>query len=130
MQKALYQAGYHVISITSPTQMNFIVNASSTMTPGNLYEDAKDIYNVMELAIDKVKDKIQVSGYTDWLQLGGIQAAFVSMLDEEKKIFDFERVLLIDPPVSLYTSVNILDSMLTENIRAASITWTRGWIRS
>ena len=86
MQKALYQAGYHVISITSPTQMNFIVNASSTMTPGNLYEDAKDIYNVMELAIDKVKDKIQVSGYhLTGYSLGGIQAAFVSMLDERNK---------------------------------------------
>jgi hypothetical protein len=37
------------------------------------------------------------------------------MLDEEKKFFDFERVLLINPPVNLYTSVNILDAML-ENI--------------
>ena len=117
MQKALYQAGYHVISITSPTHMHFIVNASSTMTPGNLYEDAKDLYKVMQLATDKVKDKIQVSGYhLTGYSLGGIQAAFVSMLDEEKKNFDFERVLLINPPVSLYTSVNILDNMLTANI--------------
>ena len=117
MQKALYQAGYHVISITSPTHMHFIVNASSTMTPGNLYEDAKDLYKVMQLATDKVKDKIQISGYhLTGYSLGGIQAAFVSMLDEEKKNFDFERVLLINPPVSLYTSVNILDNMLTANI--------------
>ena len=113
MQRALYQAGYHVISITSPTHMNFIVNASSTMTPGNLREDAKDLYNVMQLAMDKVKDKIEVSGYhLTGYSLGGIQAAFVSMLDEEQKVFDFKRVLLINPPVNLYTSVNILDGML------------------
>jgi len=113
MQKALYQAGYHVISITSPTHMNFIVNASSTMTPGNLREDAKDLYNVMQLAMAEVKDDIKVSGYhLTGYSLGGIQSAFVSMLDEEKKIFDFERVLLINPPVNLYTSVNILDGML------------------
>jgi hypothetical protein len=117
MQKALYQAGYHVISITSPTHMHFIVNASSTMTPGNLYEDAKDVYKVMQLAMDKVKKNIEVSSYhLTGYSLGAIQAAFVSMLDEEKKVFDFERVLLINPPVNLYTSVNILDSMLTENI--------------
>ena len=116
MQKALYQAGYHVISITSPTHMNFIVNASSTMTPGNLREDAKDLYNVMQLAMAEVKDDIKVSGYhLTGYSLGGIQSAFVSMLDEEKKVFDFERVLLINPPVNLYTSVNILDGML-ENI--------------
>ena len=116
MQKALYQAGNHVISITSPTHMNFIVNASSTMTPGNLREDAKDLYNVMQLAMAELKDKIKVSSYSlTGYSLGGIQSAFVSMLDEEKKVFDFEHVLLINPPVNLYTSVNILDGML-ENI--------------
>ncbi|MDX2480815.1 MAG: alpha/beta hydrolase [Desulfuromusa sp.] len=113
MQKALYQAGYHVISITSPTHMNFIVNASSTMTPGNLREDAKDLYKVMQLAMAEVKDDIKVSGYNlTGYSLGGIQSAFVSMLDEEKKVFNFEHVLLINPPVNLYTSVNILDGML------------------
>jgi len=96
--------------------MNFIVNASSTMTPGHLREDAKDLYNVMQLAMAEVKDDIKVSGYhLTGYSLGGIQSAFVSMLDEEKKVFDFERVLLINPPVNLYTSVNILDEML-ENI--------------
>ena len=47
MQKALYQAGYHVISITSPTHMNFIINASSSMVPGHLVYDARDLYRVM-----------------------------------------------------------------------------------
>ncbi len=113
MQRALYQAGYHVISITSPTHMNFIVNASSTMTPGNLREDAKDLYNVMQLAMAEVKDDIKVSSYSlTGYSLGGIQSAFVSMLDEEQKVFDFKHVLLINPPVNLYTSVNILDGML------------------
>lgn len=113
MQRALHQAGYHVISITSPTHMNFIVNASSTMTPGNLRDDAKDLYNVMQLAMAEVKDDIKVKNYNlTGYSLGGIQAAFVSMLDEEKKVFDFKHVLLINPPVNLYNSVNILDQML------------------
>lgn len=117
MQKALYQAGYHVISITSPTHMNFIVNASSTMTPGHVYEDAKDLYNVMQLAWDEVKDDIEVSDFNlTGYSLGGIQSAFVAKLDEEEKFFDFKRVLLINPPVNLYNSVNILDQMLIDNI--------------
>ena len=117
MQKALYQAGYHVISITSPTHMNFIVNASSTMTPGHVYEDAKDLYNVMQLAWDEVKDDIEVSDFNlTGYSLGGIQSAFVAKLDEEKKVFDFKRVLMINPPVNLYNSVNILDQMLIDNI--------------
>ncbi len=55
MQKMFYQEGYHVISITSPTHMHFVVNASSTMTPGHLYEDAKDLYRVMQLAMEEVE---------------------------------------------------------------------------
>jgi hypothetical protein len=117
MQKILYQAGYHVISITSPTQMHFIVNASSTMTPGHLYMDAQDLYRVMQLAMEEVKDNIEVSSYyLTGYSLGGTQAAFVSLLDEEKKVFDFKRVLLINPPVSLYNSVTILDQLLEDNI--------------
>ncbi|MBW2476984.1 MAG: alpha/beta fold hydrolase [Deltaproteobacteria bacterium] len=117
LQKALYQAGYHVLSITSPTHMHFIVNASSTFTPGHLYEDAKDIYRVMQMAIDEVKNDIEISGYhLTGYSLGGIQSAFVAMLDEEKKFFDFKRVLLINPPVNLYNSVTRLDRLLVENI--------------
>ncbi len=117
MQKVLYQAGFHVISISSPTFLDFVVNASSTMVPGHLVEDAKDLYRVMELAWQKVKDDIDVSAfYLTGYSLGGSQAAFVSMLDEEKKVFDFKRVLLINPSVNLFNSVSILDEMLVDNV--------------
>ena len=117
MQKALYQAGFHVISISSPTYLDFVVTASSTMVPGHLVEDAKDLYRVMELAWQKVQDDIDVSAfYLTGYSLGGIQSAFVSMLDEDKKVFNFERVLLINPPVNLFNSVSILDEMLVENV--------------
>jgi pimeloyl-ACP methyl ester carboxylesterase len=53
-----------------------------------------------------------LTGYS----LGGIQAAFVSMHDEEKKAFDFKKVMLINPPANLFNSVSILDRLLTENI--------------
>ena len=117
MQKALYQAGFHVISISSPTYLDFVVNASSTMVPGNLVEDAKDLYRVMELAWQKVQGDIDVSAfYLTGYSLGGSQSAFVSLLDEDKKVFNFERVLLINPSVNLFNSVSILDQMLVENV--------------
>jgi len=117
MQKALYQAGFHVISISSPTVANFIINASSSMVPGNLYEDAKDLYRVMEMAYEKVQGKIKSTEfYLTGYSLGGIQAAYVSLLDDEKKHFDFRRVLLINPPESLYNSVSKLEKLLGDNI--------------
>ncbi|MDH3870164.1 MAG: hypothetical protein OET08_12395, partial [Desulfuromonadales bacterium] len=36
MQKAFYQAGYHVVSLSSPTHPNFIVAASTSGVPGHL----------------------------------------------------------------------------------------------
>jgi len=117
LQKALYQAGFNVISISSPTIANFIINASDSMVPGNLYGDAKDLYRAMEMAYKKVQSKIKVSDfYLTGYSLGGIQAAYVSMLDEEKKHFDFRKVLLINPPESLYNSVSKLEKLLADNI--------------
>ena len=47
MARAFFQAGFHVVSIPSPTVPNFIVTASTTMVPGKLEDDSKDIYRVM-----------------------------------------------------------------------------------
>ena len=56
--------------------------------------------------------EFHLTGYS----LGGAQSAFVSRLDEERKIFNFSKVLMINPPVSLFNSVSILDDMLVNNI--------------
>jgi predicted alpha/beta-fold hydrolase len=117
MQRAFYQAGFHVISLPSPTHSNFIVSASSTGVPGRVEDDAADLYRVMELAYERVKDRIEVSEfYLTGYSLGGWQAAFVAHLDEEAQVFDFSKVLLINPPVSLFSSIRILDHMLTDNV--------------
>lgn len=117
LQRAFYQAGFHVLSISSPTHMDFIINASSAMVPGNLEEDARDLYRVMQLAMAKIRQNIEVSEcYLTGYSLGGIQSAFVSQLDEKQQQFHFRKVLLINPPVSLYRSVSILDRLLDDNI--------------
>ena len=50
LQKVFYQAGLHVLSLSSPTHPNFIGAASTTGVPGHLLEDSKDLYRVMTLA--------------------------------------------------------------------------------
>ncbi len=112
-QKIFYQAGFHVICLSSPTQMNFITTASATGVPGNIVEDTQDLYRVMTLAWEQVKGRVKVSEfYLTGYSLGASQSAFVAKLDEEKRIFNFKKVLMINPAVSLYTSAKILDEML------------------
>ncbi|MRR33597.1 alpha/beta hydrolase [bacterium] len=116
LQKALYQGGFHVISLTSPTHMDFVVNASTGL-PGDSLDDARDLYRVMELAYEKVRGTIEVSDFAlTGYSLGAFNAAFVARLDEEQKRFNFRKVLLINPPVSLYDSVATLDRLLVENV--------------
>jgi len=117
MARAFYKAGFHVAAISSSTHPNFIISASSSKFPGHLGDDSKDIYRVMELMMKEMGDRIEVSDYyLAGYSLGGAQAAFVSNLDEEKRVFNFKKVLMINPPVSLYNSVNLIDDMLAESI--------------
>jgi pimeloyl-ACP methyl ester carboxylesterase len=117
LQRVFYRAGFHVVSISSPTHMDFIINASGSMAPGHLEDDARDLYRVMQSALEKIADRISVSEfYLTGYSLGGIQSAYVARLDDDRHRFDFRKVLLINPPVSLYRSVTILDALLEENI--------------
>ncbi len=108
--------GFHVISLPSPIHQNFIVNASTTSVPGLITDDAADLYRVMRLAYQQVKDRIEVSAFDlVGYSLGGAQAAFVAKLDDEQHAFNFQRVLLINPPVNLAKSAQILDRLLEDN---------------
>ena len=109
----LYHAGFHVIALPSPTFPNFIIDASTTHVPGNLSDDAVDLYRVMEQIWSQSKGGIEVSDFLlAGYSLGGTEAAFVAKLDEERKVFDFRRVLMLNPAVSLYNSVSRIEGLL------------------
>ncbi|MDY6850266.1 MAG: alpha/beta hydrolase [Geoalkalibacter sp.] len=117
LQRAFYKAGFHVISLSSPTHMNFIISSSETMVPGDLRHDSRDLYRAMALAWQKVRDQIDVSAFhLAGYSLGAAQAPFVTQIDDERQLFNFEKVMMINPPVDLFKSVRRLDLMLEENI--------------
>jgi hypothetical protein len=67
----------------------------------------------METVWSKVKGDIEVSDfYLSGYSLGATQAAFVAKLDEEKKSFNFRKVLMINPAVNLYDSVLRIEATL------------------
>jgi pimeloyl-ACP methyl ester carboxylesterase len=116
MAKAFHEQGFHVISLSSPTFPNFVASASETGVPGHVFRDAQDLYRAMEKTWNDIKgNRTATSYHLVGYSLGAFNAAFVANLDNERKLFDFERVLLINPPVSLYNSISLLDRMI-ENI--------------
>ncbi len=115
MMKAFYQAGFHVVTLPSPTHANFVISASRNHIPGDLTEDSADMYAVMEVAWNKINKDIQVSDfYLSGYSLGGTQAFFIAKLDEERKVFNFKKVLMINPAVSIYDSVNRIEATLAK----------------
>jgi predicted alpha/beta-fold hydrolase len=113
LMENLYHTGFHVIALPSPTFPNFIIDASTSHVPGNLPDDAADLYRVMEQIRDQTKGRIEVTDYfLAGYSLGGTEAAFVAKLDEKRKVFGFRRVLMLNPAVSLYNSVSKIEGLL------------------
>ncbi|MEO1016183.1 MAG: alpha/beta hydrolase [Pseudomonadota bacterium] len=115
--RVLFAGGYHVLSIPSPTFANFITTSSETHVPGRMMDDARDLYDVMKRAYTAIEDQIEIeSVHLTGYSLGGINTAFVAKIDAEEGFFDFDRILVLNPPVKLINSVKILDGMLDRHV--------------
>ncbi len=117
LRGALYGAGYHVLTMPSPTFPGFIVSASSTGVAGDLRQDGRDLYAAMQAIIAHLPHRvvitdIDVLGYS----LGGANAAVVKALDDGEHKLHIHRALMINPPVSLFTSISRLDRLFAISI--------------
>ena len=117
LANVLYQAGFTVVSLPNPTHPSFIVTASSDSVPGQLEQDARDLYRVMGMIAGQLQGEIGITDYyVGGYSLGGTHAAFVSRLDAQEKRLNFKRAVVINPAVNLYNSVNRLDAMVDNNL--------------
>ena len=115
LASALYGAGMHVVGLMSPSHSRFITSASETGVPGYLSQDAEDLYRVMLAVREDMSDRNRerVTGYfVTGYSLGGIHSAFVAKLDQERQDLGISKVLMVNPPYSLYSSVSRLDRMI------------------
>jgi len=117
LRAALYGAGYHVLTMPSPTFPGFIVSASRTGVAGDLRQDGEDLYSAMQAIIRHLPRRVQVTdidvlGYS----LGGANAAVVKAIDSAEGKLHIHRALMINPPVSLFTSIGRLDRLFALSI--------------
>ncbi|HSX71935.1 MAG TPA: serine/threonine protein kinase, partial [Pseudomonas sp.] len=117
LKRLFYGAGYHVVQLSSPTSYDFMSAASRTATPGLSGPDAEDLYRVM-IAVRAQHPELEVSDFhLTGYSLGALNAAFVAELDDRLRSFNFKRVLLLNPPVNLYTSVSNLDRLVQTRVK-------------
>jgi len=117
LRGALYGAGYHVLTMPSPTFPGFIVSASSTGVAGDLMQDGHDLYAAMQQIVAHLPRKVKITeidvlGYS----LGGANAAVVKSIDATEGKLKIHRAVMIDPPVSLFSSVGRLDKLFAISV--------------
>lgn len=113
LRRVFFKAGFHVVCLPSATHPNFIPAASGSGIPGFLREDARDLYRAMELITREIREDIAITSFhVAGYSLGAAHAAFLAELDDRLAKFGFKRVLLINPPVSLYDAAGNLDEMI------------------
>lgn len=117
LRGALYGAGYHVLTVPSPTFPGFIVSTSSTGVAGDLMQDSRDLYAALQEIIAHLPRRVRITdidvlGYS----LGGANAAVVKSIDGAEGKLKIHRAVMIDPPVSLFASVGRLDNLFASSI--------------
>ena len=117
LRGALYGAGYHVLTMPSPTFPGFIASTSSTGVAGDLIQDGHDLYAAMQLIVAHLPGKVRVTdidilGYS----LGGANAGVVKSIDASEHKLHIHRAVMIEPPVSLFESVGRLDKLFAVSI--------------
>lgn len=117
LRAVLYGAGYHVLTMPSPTFPGFIVSTSSTGVAGDLTQDGQDLYAAMGVIIAHLPRKLKITdidvlGYS----LGGANAAIVKSIDAKEHKLNIHRVVMINPPVSLFSTVGRLDKLFARSL--------------
>jgi hypothetical protein len=112
LRAILYGAGYHVLTVPSPTFPGFIVSASSTGVAGDLLQDGHDLYAAMGEIVAHLPRKVHITdvdvlGYS----LGGANAAIVKSIDATEHKLHIHRAVMINPPVSLFATIGRLDKL-------------------
>lgn len=106
--------GFHVLVLPSPFNWNFALAASTSGFPGLTQKDSEDLYSVMQLALNRVKQeygarvgKIGMMGFSD----GALYTGYVSNLDTTKGKIGIDTYLLVNPPVDLLAAIGKIDRM-------------------
>jgi len=107
--------GFHVLVLPSPFSWNFTLAASRSGTPGLTREDAKDLYEAMQLTLNAIKEqegatigKIGLLGFSE----GALDAGYIAKLDSAQRKIGIDTYLLINPSVDALKAVNRIDAMI------------------
>lgn len=114
LAEIFFNKGSSVLIISNPFSWEFLLSASSRLTPGYTPVDARDTYNALNIIIKDAKKrygknifpKKVLLGYS----LGALNTLFIADIDSKEKKINFDRFVALSPPVNLLYGLNQLDN--------------------
>jgi len=107
-----YKEGSHVVILPSPMSWNFALSANRRGAPGYAPEDARDLYAVMQKTLTILRDRHDVKTTAInfmAVSLGGLEGAYLSVIDADEGKIGIDKFLLVNPPVDLAYAVKKID---------------------
>ena len=121
-----YKKGNSVVTISNPTNWEFIEEASSVDVPGFVPQDARDLH-VALTAIDRDLEKEHAGQFTSkrlaGISMGAFQTLFIAAREPEAKaegLIDFDVYLAMDLPVSLEHAMQQVDAFYNAPLEFSS----------
>jgi hypothetical protein len=107
-----FKEGSHVVILPSPMSWNFALSASRRGAPGYAPDDARDLYAVMQKTLTVLKDRhdVKITAINFMaVSLGGLDGAYLSVIDADEGKIGIDKYLLVNPPVDLAYAVKKID---------------------
>jgi predicted alpha/beta-fold hydrolase len=112
ISEIIYNRGFSVLVISDPFSWEFLLNASTRLTPGYTPTDSRDVYTALNIILKDVEKKGTnrfskkiLLGYS----LGALNTLFIADIDSKEKKINFDRFVALNPPVDLFYGLNKLD---------------------
>lgn len=120
LAEKFYELGYSTVTLDNPFSWQFTVAGSTAGLPGYTPRDSADLYRALKAVNRRLIHRkgiaprsYSLTGYS----LGGTQSLFIHKLDEAERVFNFAKILLINPPTDLLYAVTQLDLMFEDGNR-------------
>jgi len=109
----IFNNGFSVLVISDPFCWEFLLSASSKLTPGFTPIDANDTYNALQIILKDAEKKYGTNIFSEKIllgySLGALNTLFIADIDSKEKKINFDKFVALSPPVDLLYGLNELD---------------------
>ncbi len=109
----MFDLGYHVVTLPSSMNYQYAISISGTGAPGYVPNDKKEYYNLLQVVTNHLVQakSLQIENYSIiGYSLGGLMAAFLVDEDSQKQVFNFKKLVMINPTVDIGYAIDVLDN--------------------